>query len=247
MMKEKKPSRQTALGIIVLVVLVGIMYWFKRAGKRKESNSPRIDKQERASDEPNNASSAWWFFYWPFFMVIFTVVLIGAVLYLPTLYPKITSDNLTSAGNFQATVSHNQSLTGTFQIQNPDNQSNTGNNGTVFDLALFSGLLGGFALAVFVARQRQYPKYLQANLSLQGISYVLATVAFIVFGFYLAADRARLLEHLTQLVPVYTISFYIGIISFAFGVSLTLWSLIRLFGKNWKRFWNLVKQAISGD
>lgn len=240
-MKEKKTSWQITLG----EYRARIMLWFRRVGKRTESNITRIGKQEKASSWSNNTVSAWWVFYWPFFMVIFTVIIIGTVLYLPTLYPKITSDNLTSTGNFQATVSDNLSINGTFQIQNPINQ--TGTNGNVFDLAIISGLLGGFALTMMGTRKRDYPKFLKASLLLQGVFYVLATVAFSVLGFYLAADRARLLEHLTQLVPVYGISFYTGIISFAFGISLTLWSLIRLLGNNWKRFWNLVIQAISGD
>ncbi len=201
-MKDNRPFWHNLLrASLVTVVLVGIMLWFKRAGKRKESNSIRIGKQEEAPGESNNAGSVWRFFYWLFFMVIFTVILIGAVFYLFASYPIPISDNLTSTGNFQATISDNQSITGTFQIQNPDNQPKTGNIETGFDLAIVSGLLGGFALTLVATRRG--PKHLQTSLIVQGVFYVLATVAFIVFGFYLAADKARLLESLSGLVPVY--------------------------------------------
>ena len=247
-LKEMKQRCKATLNIIASLVLVGIIYWVKKAKKENVNDSSQRENQEEAFDKSDNSRRKWWwFFYWPFFIVIFTIIMIGAILYLPTLYPKVNSDNVISAGNFQATVSENQSINGTFQIQYTDNESQTSNADNVFNLAIISSLLGGFALTMMVAQKSYYPKFLHASLLLQGVFYVLATVAFIVFGFYLAADRTRMLENLQQLVPVYTTSFYVGIISFGFSISLTIWSLIRLISKNWKRFWNLVMQAIEGE
>jgi hypothetical protein len=256
-MRKRKPPWQSVLNIIAWVIVIGLIDLFKRIiiwfinlfrraiGQRENTINPPLCGNKKTTNKSNNAARTRWNLYWMFWFIIFVVMLIGAVLYIPSLYPVTTSENLTSVGNFQTTFSDNQSINGTIQIQTSNNRSG---NGNVFDLAIISGLLGGFALALLTTRERNYPNFLKASLLLQGIFYILATVAFVVFGFYLAADIAKLLANSPQLSQVYQASFYIGIISLSFSVSLTLWSLIRLLFNNWwKRFWNLVIRAISGD
>ena len=207
-------------------------------------------KTETAIEKPNldkMAKVPWWSgLINILFMVLITVLSVGTILYLAGSYPLTSpSTNITlqSVGTLRTdNQSSNISLQTTGTLQSPGTSQNNGSPN--FDLAVVAGILGGFAVtAAFIQKG---PKHLQTNLIFQAGFYVLATLAFIVFGLYLGADKAGLLKNNTFLVNVYQVSFYVGLISLAVGMSFTLWSLLRLLFGNLKGFLALWEHAISG-
>jgi hypothetical protein len=261
-MRNRKPRWQIILNLIVWVTVIGLIdilkriirvivngltKIFKRIIRRKKGQiHPRIVNRKKLTNASNNTAQAWWSLYWSFFAIIFFVISIGLILYLPSQYGINTSDKLISSGSFAANITNKETINGTYIVQNSDKSNTNIPSGNEFDLAIVSGILGGFALTVMFAG-KTFPSYLKSSLLLQGIFYAIATIAFIIFGFYFGADKSGLLKNITGAIPIYTASFYIGLLSLSFGISLTLWSLIRLlFSNGWRRLWGIVKNAISG-
>jgi peptidoglycan/LPS O-acetylase OafA/YrhL len=93
-----------------------------------------------------------------------------------------------------------------------------------FELATVVGLLGGF---IFVAAfGGKVPEGLRKRLKRIGSLYLLATISLVVFGFYQAADQAKLVPKgwLTTgwMTVFYTLTFYMGTLSFIAAMWLTL-------------------------
>lgn len=139
------------------------------------------------------------------FMLIFTVILIGLVLYLVAIYQ-------------------------TPQGFRP------------FDLATVAGLLGGLMLVCAYANS--CPERLKLGLRKTGVSYLVSTMAFVIFGLYQAADQAGLGDKLTGashgwFVGVYMTTFYLGAIALSVALFWTIWSIPALVR------WDGRKEVIS--
>jgi hypothetical protein len=111
-----------------------------------------------------------------------------------------------------------------------------------FDLATVTGLIGGFMLVYAFANS--CPQILKRRLRNAGVSYLISTIAFVIFGLYQAADQAGLGDTLTGtsqewFVVVYSATFYLGAIALSVALSITVWSIPALIR------WDKSKEAVS--
>lgn len=102
-----------------------------------------------------------------------------------------------------------------------------------FGLATVTGLLGGFPL-VAAFGERVDNQGLRNKLKSIGGLYLLAAICFVVFGFYQAADYAKLLPQtgagVWQFKVIYVVTFYGGAIALILGMWMTLGIIPQLMG-----------------
>ena len=104
-----------------------------------------------------------------------------------------------------------------------------------FELASIGGLLGGFPLMASFGERVSQP--MARTLQRIGGLYLMGAILFVIFGFYQAADEAKLLDpnagYSGLFKWIYTITFYGGGLSFAGG----MWSSLRLIPEwlGWQR------------
>ncbi len=105
-----------------------------------------------------------------------------------------------------------------------------------FELATAVGLLGGFSFGLAVVPD--CPKQLSLRLRLIGVLYLAATIGFIIFGFYQAADQAQLVNNTSPILvrwwftATFQVSFYSGALALVIALFYTVWSIPNLI--NWK-------------
>lgn len=102
-----------------------------------------------------------------------------------------------------------------------------------FELATVAGLLGGFPL-VAAFGDKAIEEGISKKLKILSALYLLSAISFVVFGFYLAADEAKLLPVVGAGVwtfkVVYLTSFYTGAIAMVFAMWATLGIIPQLMG-----------------
>jgi len=100
-----------------------------------------------------------------------------------------------------------------------------------FEMATVVGLVGGF---IFVAAFGEPNKTFSRRLKRIGTLYLLSTITLVVFGFYQAADQAKLAPAggLTSgwITTFYVLTFYLGAGLFCVAILLTLTVIPQLVG-----------------
>lgn len=102
-----------------------------------------------------------------------------------------------------------------------------------FELAVVAGLLGGFPL-IAAFGEKVDDGGLRKKLRAIGGFYLLAAICFVVFGFYQAADQAKLFPQTGAGVwmfnVVYVVTFYVGAFALIVGMWMTLEIIPQLMG-----------------
>jgi len=105
-----------------------------------------------------------------------------------------------------------------------------------FELATVVGIIGGFPLIASFTATDKINEELKRKLRAIGVLFLFAAICFVIFGFYQAADQAKLLESGSNgyriLTVVYIVTFYGGAISFIWGIWKTLWIMPELLELN---------------
>jgi hypothetical protein len=102
-----------------------------------------------------------------------------------------------------------------------------------FELATVAGLLGGFPL-IAAFNEKVDDEGIKKRLKAVGGLYLFAAICFVVFGFYLAADEAKLFPTSGVGVGIFNViyaaTFYGGGLSLIFGMWMSLEIIPRLIG-----------------
>ena len=102
-----------------------------------------------------------------------------------------------------------------------------------FELATVVGLLGGFPLVASFGEKAGEERMKNSLRAIGGL-YLFAAICFVVFGFYQAADMAKLTPQVGSGVwmfkVIYTVTFYGGALAFIFGMWNTLLMIPEFMG-----------------
>lgn len=96
-----------------------------------------------------------------------------------------------------------------------------------FELATVAGLLGGFPLVAAIGRDSEFK---QTLLWIGGL-YIFSAIFFVVFGFYQAADQAKLLPTTGSTVWMFTVIFVTTFYTAAIALIIGMWKTLLFIPK----------------